>query len=98
MPASKGERSSSGPVARSTSFPRTSRITTSRSAPRGSITVTGPVKYPGTYEADGGVNAPPISYSVNGRQFVAVAAGGNYQLGTPRNDDLLVFALPEPSQ
>jgi PQQ-dependent dehydrogenase (methanol/ethanol family) len=47
-----------------------------------------------TYKADGGVNAPPISYAVNGRQFVAVAAGGNYQLNTPRNDDLLVFALP----
>jgi glucose dehydrogenase len=47
-----------------------------------------------TYKADGGVNAPPISYAINGRQFVAVAAGGNYQLNTPRNDDLLVFALP----
>ncbi|HEY9507364.1 MAG TPA: PQQ-dependent dehydrogenase, methanol/ethanol family [Gemmatimonadales bacterium] len=47
-----------------------------------------------TYKADGGVNAPPVSYAVNGRQFVAVAAGGNYQLNTPRNDDLLVFALP----
>ncbi len=48
-----------------------------------------------SYKAEGGVNAPPISYAVNGRQFVAVAAGGNYQLNTPRNDDLLVFALPE---
>jgi alcohol dehydrogenase (cytochrome c) len=47
-----------------------------------------------SYKADGGVNAPPISYAVHGRQFVAVAAGGNYQLNTPRNDDLLVFALP----
>jgi alcohol dehydrogenase (cytochrome c) len=47
-----------------------------------------------SYQADGGVNAPPISYAVNGRQFVAVAAGGNYQLNTRRNDDLLVFALP----
>ena len=48
-----------------------------------------------THKAEGGVNAPPISYAVNGRQFVAVAAGGNYQLNTPRNDDMLVFALPQ---
>ena len=47
-----------------------------------------------SYKADGGVNAPPITYAAGGRQYVAVAAGGNYQINTPRNDDLLVFALP----
>ncbi|HET7599784.1 MAG TPA: PQQ-binding-like beta-propeller repeat protein [Gemmatimonadales bacterium] len=46
------------------------------------------------YQTHGGVNAPPISYAVNGRQFVAVAAGGNYQINAPRSDELLVFALP----
>jgi glucose dehydrogenase len=51
-----------------------------------------------SYRADGGVNAPPISYAAGGRQYVAVAAGGNYQINTPRNDDLLVFALPGSGQ
>ncbi len=45
------------------------------------------------YHAKAGVNAPPISYSVGGRQFVAVAAGGNYQINAPRGDELLAFAL-----
>jgi glucose dehydrogenase len=39
------------------------------------------------------VNAPPISYAVNGRQYVAVAAGGNFQINAPRGDELLAFAL-----
>lgn len=50
------------------------------------------------YQAAGGVNGPPISYAVNGRQYVAVAAGGNYQINAPRSDELLVFALPEGSK
>jgi outer membrane protein assembly factor BamB len=45
------------------------------------------------YEAHAGVNAPPISYAVNGRQYVAVAAGGNFQINAPRGDELLAFAL-----
>jgi alcohol dehydrogenase (cytochrome c) len=45
------------------------------------------------HQANGGVNAPPISYAVDGRQYVAVAAGGNYQINAPRSDELLVFAL-----
>ena len=45
------------------------------------------------YKAAGGVNAPPITYAVGGRQYVAVAAGGNYQINAPRSDELLVFAL-----
>jgi alcohol dehydrogenase (cytochrome c) len=48
-----------------------------------------------SYRAEGGVNAPPITYSIGGRQFVAVAAGGNYQINAPRSDDMLVFALPQ---
>jgi alcohol dehydrogenase (cytochrome c) len=46
-----------------------------------------------SYQAPGGVNAPPMSYAVDGRQYVAVAAGGNYQINAPRSDELLVFAL-----
>jgi PQQ-dependent dehydrogenase (methanol/ethanol family) len=46
-----------------------------------------------SYKASGGVNAPPISYAVNGKQYVAVAAGGNYQINSPRSDEVLVFTL-----
>jgi alcohol dehydrogenase (cytochrome c) len=46
------------------------------------------------YQALGGVNAPPVSYAINGRQYIAVAAGGVLQINAPRGDELLVFALP----
>jgi glucose dehydrogenase len=49
-----------------------------------------------TYAADAGVNAPPVSYMVDGVQYVAVAAGGNFQINAPRGDELLVFALGQP--
>jgi alcohol dehydrogenase (cytochrome c) len=48
-----------------------------------------------THRTRGGVNAPPVTYSVNGRQYVAVAAGGNFQINAPRSDELLVFALSQ---
>jgi PQQ-dependent dehydrogenase (methanol/ethanol family) len=41
-----------------------------------------------------GVNAPPVTYSVNGKQYVAVAAGGNFQLDFPRGDAIAIFGLP----
>ncbi len=47
-----------------------------------------------TYTAPAGVNAPPISYMIDGVQYVAVAAGGNFQINAPRGDEVLVFALP----
>jgi len=40
-----------------------------------------------------GVNAPPITYEVNGKQYVAVAAGGNFQIDYPRGDAIAIFAL-----
>ena len=45
------------------------------------------------YDAGAGVNAPPVSYAVQGRQYVAVAAGGNFQINAPRGDEVLAFAL-----
>jgi glucose dehydrogenase len=48
------------------------------------------------YGAPAGVNAPPITYMIDGRQYVAVAAGGNFQINAPRGDEVLVFALPRP--
>jgi alcohol dehydrogenase (cytochrome c) len=49
------------------------------------------------YRAAAGVNAPPIVYAVGGREFVAVAAGGNLPLNSARGDEMLVFALPRPA-
>ena len=46
------------------------------------------------YDCGAGVNAPPITYEVDGRQFVAVAAGGNQLFGFKQGDTLHVFALP----
>ncbi len=40
-----------------------------------------------------GVNAPPISYRVDGEQYIAVAAGGNFQLGFPYGDAVAIFHL-----
>jgi alcohol dehydrogenase (cytochrome c) len=42
-----------------------------------------------------GVNAPPIAYGVGGREYIAVAAGGNQLFGYPSGDALHVFALPK---
>jgi alcohol dehydrogenase (cytochrome c) len=47
-----------------------------------------------SFTAGAGCNAPPVSYSVDGKQYIAVACGGNYQLGYPLGDAVLVFALP----
>ena len=41
-----------------------------------------------------GVNAPAVSYMVGGKQYVAVAAGGNTQLDFKRGNSVFVFALP----
>ncbi len=46
------------------------------------------------YQLGAGVNAPAVSYSVGGKQYVAVAAGGNTQLDFKRGNSLVVFGLP----
>ena len=51
-----------------------------------------------SYHAPAGVNAPPITYAVDGQQYVAVAAGGNYQINAPRGDQVLAFALAVGAQ
>ncbi|HEV3086465.1 MAG TPA: PQQ-binding-like beta-propeller repeat protein [Candidatus Elarobacter sp.] len=51
-----------------------------------------------------GVNAPPVSYEVNGQQYIAVAAGGNFQLTFPYGDTIAIFKLggaapaPQPTR
>src|SRR5207302_626184 len=37
-----------------------------------------------TYQCGAGVNAPPVTYIVDGKQYVAVAAGGNTQIDFKR--------------
>ena len=39
--------------------------------------------------------AVPMTYAVNGRQYVVVAAGGSRLVGTELSDDLVAFALPD---
>jgi glucose dehydrogenase len=45
--------------------------------------------------ASAGVNAPPITYQIDGKQYVAVAAGGNSLFGFKQGDAVMVFALPD---
>ncbi|PCH65422.1 MAG: pyrrolo-quinoline quinone [Gammaproteobacteria bacterium] len=54
--------------------------------------MTGEKKWAGGAEA--GVNAPPISYSIDGKQYIAVAAGGNKLFGYKSGQKLMVWALP----
>lgn len=49
-----------------------------------------------SYDAHAGVNAPPVSYAIGGRQYVAVAIGGNYQINSARGDEVVAFTLAEP--
>ena len=42
-----------------------------------------------------GVNAPPVTYAIGTRQYVAVAAGGNAVFGFKQGDTIHVYALPE---
>jgi alcohol dehydrogenase (cytochrome c) len=45
------------------------------------------------FQCGAGVNAPAVSYTVNGKQYIAVAAGGNTQLDFKRGNSVFVFAL-----
>lgn len=46
------------------------------------------------YQTGAGVNAPAVSYSVGGKQYVAVASGGNNQIDAKRGNSVVVFTLP----
>jgi alcohol dehydrogenase (cytochrome c) len=47
-----------------------------------------------SFQCGAGVNSPPVSYEVGGKQYIAVAAGGNNQLDFKRGNSIFVFALP----
>ncbi len=42
-----------------------------------------------------GVNAAPSVFSMDGEEFIVVAAGGNFQLNFPLGDAVFVFGLPK---
>ena len=48
-----------------------------------------------SFQAGAGVNAPPSSYTVDGKQYIVVAAGGNTQLDYKRGNDIIAFTLAE---
>jgi glucose dehydrogenase len=45
------------------------------------------------FQCGAGANSAPMSFTVDGRQYIAVAAGGNAQLNFKRGDALFVFSL-----
>jgi glucose dehydrogenase len=45
------------------------------------------------YKSKFGVNAPPISFMLDNKQYIAVAAGGNKLYGYKTGDEVLVFSL-----
>jgi len=45
------------------------------------------------YQCGAGVNAPPTAYTIDGKMYIAVAAGGNTQLDYKRGNSVFVFAL-----
>jgi quinoprotein glucose dehydrogenase len=42
-----------------------------------------------------GGQATPMSYEVNGKQYVLIAAGGHGGLGTRSGDYIMAYALPD---
>jgi glucose dehydrogenase len=47
------------------------------------------------FQAGAGVNAPPSSYTVDGPQYIVVAAGGNAQLNYKRGNNIIAFTLAD---
>ncbi|MEX0959403.1 MAG: PQQ-dependent dehydrogenase, methanol/ethanol family [Burkholderiales bacterium] len=45
------------------------------------------------FQCGAGVNAPAVSYEVGGKQYIAVAAGGNNQLDFKRGNNIFVFSV-----
>ena len=48
-----------------------------------------------SFTTGAGVNAPPVSYGVGGKQFVAVASGGHRLFNFPLGDAVIAFGLPD---
>jgi alcohol dehydrogenase (cytochrome c) len=48
-----------------------------------------------SFQAGAGVNAPPATYTVDGQQYIVVAAGGNTQLNYKRGNNIIAFTLSD---
>jgi alcohol dehydrogenase (cytochrome c) len=46
-----------------------------------------------SFRAGAGVNAPPSTYTVGGKQYVVVGAGGNTQVDFHRGNNIIAFSL-----
>lgn len=46
-----------------------------------------------SFRAGAGVNAPPSSYMVGGKQYIVVGAGGNTQINFKRGNNIIAFTL-----
>lgn len=53
---------------------------------------TGKLLWQGRLPAGG--QATPMTYSINGKQYVVIASGGHGKLGTKQGDSLVAFSLP----
>jgi glucose dehydrogenase len=47
------------------------------------------------FNCGAGVNAPPVAYQIDGKQYIAVAAGGNAIFGFRQGESVIAFALPD---
>ncbi len=47
------------------------------------------------FQAGAGVNAPPSSFTADGKQYIVVAAGGNAQLNFKRGNNIIAFTLAD---
>ncbi|HUL50495.1 MAG TPA: hypothetical protein VLT79_10820, partial [Gemmatimonadales bacterium] len=47
------------------------------------------------FQCGAGVNAAPAVFQLDNDEYVAVAAGGNFQLSFPLGDAVFVFGLPK---
>lgn len=46
-----------------------------------------------SFQAGAGVNAPPSSYALDGKQYIVVGAGGNTQIDFKRGNAIIAFTL-----
>jgi quinoprotein glucose dehydrogenase len=46
------------------------------------------------YDLPAGGQATPMTYTLNGKQYLVIAAGGHGKLGTKQGDYVLAFTLP----
>ena len=46
-----------------------------------------------SFQAGAGVNAPPSAYSIDGKEYIVVGAGGNTQIDFKRGNNIIAFTL-----